>query len=156
MSIASNIAEATLTGWTLPSSAAFVGSVATSQVMGAFWYSPILFADYWISLAYPQIKTQKDFEKEIKNKGWHPNVCYASAMTGAITGFFLLRGILRLASVDSAIDGAMVGIMLSSIDGMFGMMHPFFENRAWQLYALNHAYHAVCFAMAGAILASFA
>ena len=152
MSIAASIAQATLTGWNLPSTSAFVGSVVTSQVMGACWYSPLLFSEYWIKLAYPQVKTQKDFEI-VRNAGFHPNCCYASAMTGAICAFFILRGILRFAAVESAFDGAMVGILLSSVDCLFGMMHPFFENRPWQLYALNHAYHTVCFAMAGATLA---
>ena len=148
--VATRLIHASLLDWKSTSAIlTFGGSVVLSQVTGALWYSPLLFGNQFLNYAFPNVS-----KEEFAKISVHAPLCYASALTGATLGFLGLRGVLQVLQVTQPLDGALVGMLVCNIDGIFGCMHSFFENRPFELYLLHRAYQTTCFAMAGALLAT--
>lgn len=125
---------------------AVVVAVVSNMVVGALWYSNILFAKEWTALIGLK-------ESDLKN----------SAVTGYLIAVVL--GIIQATFVSflvssmgatNAIDGALVGIMI-----WFGFVGPatlvtaVFSQTRKKLWAINYGYHLVTLTIMGALIAAW-
>lgn len=106
----------------------------------------------FLRLAYPNVKTAED-KKRLTDDFSNATLAYSAAMMGSLKGMFILRALIKVFPVDDCIDGAFLGYLVSVISAIFGIMHPFFENRPVRLYLLHQGYHISCFTICGAVLA---
>ncbi|MCC5941901.1 MAG: DUF1761 domain-containing protein [Balneolaceae bacterium] len=112
-------------------------------VLGALWYSPVLFAKKWMELR--NIK-----EEDIDG----PNpIIFLYSFILQLIGVISLALFMAAMGIDSALNGAIVGFgagagILFSLAGTTGI----FTELKMQLHFLDSGYHVVGLTLAGAIL----
>lgn len=110
------------------------------------------FGELFLRLAYPNVKTAEE-KKRLNDDFSNATLAYSAAIIGSLKGMFILRALIKIISADNCIDGAFLGYLVSVTSAIFGVMHPFFENRPVRLYLLHQGYHIFCFTICGAVLA---
>lgn len=170
MSFLAAFGRACFEGFSKSSISAYVGAVVVNSITGNLWYSDMMFVRPWMRGAFPETtaklitdKDWKDFltmecsKPDVDQKSTYRSVevCLASAITGSTVSFFLLRGIINCLHAETALDGAAIGLVLSSMQAIFGICHTMFEGRSLQLHMINYGFDICCFTMAGTILASY-
>ncbi|HSX01143.1 MAG TPA: DUF1761 domain-containing protein [Candidatus Saccharimonas sp.] len=115
-------------------------AVVAYMVIGAVWYSPLLFAKAWM--------------KAVGKSSMGDNYVYI----GAVFGEFM--AVLGLAYVGNLIglSGWMAGAMLGLIVWLFfvtstSLINSTFQGKAANLYLIDMGYHLVGLVVAGAIVA---
>ena len=154
MSLLTEFIYYTTNGWNVTSISACIACICMCQVSGLLWYGP-WFGQAFLRLAHPHGKTPEDLKRK-KERKKDDFTCagnaYASAMVGSALAVILLRTLLIVLKVGNAMDGVFVGVLLSGVDTVFGIMHPFFEDRPIALYFIHQGYHLWCLSIAGGIL----
>ncbi len=121
-------------------------AVVVNMVIGAVWYSKVLFAKEWTALIG---KT----EEQLKGGA---NVGYAIALVVGIIEATFLSFLVSSMGAETALDGALVGAMV-----WFGFVAPatlvttVFSGIRKKLWAINYGYHLVALVAIGAILAAW-
>jgi hypothetical protein len=126
---------------------AIIIAAVANGVIGALWYSPLLFGKRWISLMG---KNKEDFDKSGANLG------YFLTMVAAFITAFTLTLLISMLDVITIANGAFVGFLAGlGIAAMREMSPTFFEGRKIQLYIISGAYHVVSLTVMGIIIAFF-
>lgn len=118
--------------------------IISNMVIGALWYSPLLFGNQWLKLVG---KKAEDINKAEANK---------SMMFGfipAIVFILSLAILLKFANATTIIDGFIMGTLVSvGFIGMSAMNQILFEGRAFKLVLLDVGYPLVALNIAAIIL----
>jgi hypothetical protein len=117
------------------------------MIVGALWYSPLLFGKPWMRAMG---KTEEEL-KALQKGVWKS---YIVSLLGAFVMAFVLAHVIRYAEADTAIEGAQTGLWMwigfvitSSLGGIL------FEGRPKGLYFLYNGYQLVSLVLMGIILA---
>jgi len=123
---------------------AVIVAAAVNMVVGAVWYSPMLFAKEWSKLVGRKMEDMR------KNAG--PG--YAVTTVGALVQALILANVVGWANVTTAINGAMVGLWLwLGFVAVTQGVNTVFSGGRKKLWAINTGYFLVVLVINGAILA---
>jgi hypothetical protein len=116
------------------------------QVLGALWYSPLLFGRPWL-------KAVGKTEEEIKAQGPPNWVGYLVSFAGALIMAFVLAHVLEAFQASSVTAGLQGGfwVWLGFVI-MGGLGSVLFEGRRFSLFAMYNAYVLVSLLLMGVIL----
>ena len=116
------------------------------QVLGALWYSPLLFGRPWL-------KAMGKNEEEIKAQKPPNWIGYLVSFAGALITAFVLAHVLEAFQATSVTAGLQGGfwVWLGFVI-MGGLGSVLFEGRRFALYALYNAYFLVSLLLMGIIL----
>ena len=122
---------------------AIVVAAAVNMVVGAVWYSPLLFAKEWSKLVGRKMNEMGDGVQG-----------YVLTTIGALIQAYILSYIVGWSDVTTAIRGAMVGlwVWLGFVAITQGVNTVFAGTRK-KLWAINTGYFLVVLVINGAILA---
>lgn len=123
-------------------------AAVVGYVVGALWYSPVLFGKLWMRLSGV---TMGDMEKA-KQKGMAKS--YVIMFIGILIMSYVLAQVLEVFGAASAWMGIQIAFWLwlgFIATVMVGMV--LWENKSWNLYILNVAHYLVVLLVMGAILA---
>lgn len=126
---------------------AIVLAVVANMIIGALWYSPLLFANIWMkSLG----KTREELHTS------NPTIGYGlTTLAGIITAIILSLVITMLDSVTVG-GGALIGFLAGAGIASARELSPtFFEGRKYTLFFISAGYHIVSLTIMGAIIAFF-
>ncbi|MGZ4031939.1 MAG: DUF1761 domain-containing protein [Tumebacillaceae bacterium] len=117
-------------------------STVISMVIGALWYSPVLFGNVWVKLV-----------------GLKPDEMRSAAgpMIGTvimtIVSTYFLALFIQVTHATTAIDGLLIALLLSIVICAKIATNYFFEGRSFKLYWLTVGFHVIPFLIGGVILA---
>ncbi len=125
---------------------AVVIAAAVAFVVGALWYSPLLFARAWM--------TENRFTDDDVRKEFSPAKAYTIAFVSALVAAYALDVLVigpphHGGALSGARRGAVVGVCYVATAFAAGYA---FERRSTRLWAINAGYSVVQFAVMGAIL----
>ena len=119
-----------------------VAAVA-NMLIGAIWYSPGVFGKKWMKLTG---KKREDLQKGA------PTAYVGSAISALIVAF-VLAYFVGFAEVNSAINGALLGILAwLGFVVTSSMAKLLFQGGSKDLFVLDNGYQLVAYAVMGAIL----
>jgi hypothetical protein len=117
------------------------------MVVGALWYSPLLFGKPWMKAMRKNQEELKEMQKGV----WKS---YIMNLIGALVMAFVLAHIIQYAQADTALKGAQTGLWMwigfvitTSLGGVL------FEERPKALYFIHNGYQLVSLVLMGVILA---
>ncbi|MFC1608045.1 DUF1761 domain-containing protein [Candidatus Latescibacterota bacterium] len=120
----------------------------SNMVIGALWYSPLMFGNVWLRLIG---KTQDDISKEDAAKSMMLSMIPAALM------ILLLEITLGFAGASSIVDALIIGSIVSvGFIGMSYMNLVLFEDRSMKLTLVNVGYMAVSLNIAAILLTLWA
>jgi hypothetical protein len=121
---------------------AVLAAAVSSLVLGAVWYSPVLFARPWM---------RESGVSEEKARAANPAKTLATALVLALLGAAVFAMFLgpRPAPGFAAAAGFAAG--LCWVAGSFGMNYAF-EQRSLRLFLINGGYHTLQYTLIGLIL----
>ncbi len=126
---------------------AIILCVVANTVIGALWYSPLLFSKKWLA------SMGKSME-ELNKSG--ANVGYAITMFAALITAYALSLLIQLFETPTITDGALIGIITGlGIASMRELSPTFFEGRRFALFFISAGYHIVSLTVMGIIIAAF-
>ncbi|NYF23913.1 DUF1761 domain-containing protein [Sporosarcina sp. JAI121] len=126
---------------------AIILAVVANMIIGALWYSPLLFANIWMkSLG----KTPEELHTSNANIGYG-----LTTLAGIITAIILSLVISMLDSVTIG-GGALIGFLAGAGIASARELSPtFFEGRKYTLFFISAGYHIVSLTAMGMIIACF-
>jgi hypothetical protein len=130
---------------------AILVSGIASMVLGALWYSPVLFAKPWMKLVG---KTKEEINQEMKTRSMP--ALYIAQFIAALVVAYVLAYFVAYLGARTAWDGIIVGVWAAVgfvLATSFG--NYLFENRSMKLFWINNGYILVYLIVAGAILAGW-
>lgn len=122
----------------------------TAMVIGALWYSPILFGNIWMKLSGISMKDLESMKKKDMAMSYILNFIAALFMA------FVLANIAQYGGADTAFRGAMLGLWISLgfvATSSIGMV--LWEGRSWKLWFLLNVYQMITLMAMGAIIAAW-
>ena len=126
---------------------AIILAVVANMVIGALWYSPILFANIWVKALGKKME-------DINPKG--ANIGYALTTLGGIFTAFVLSLLIHLLDTVTILDGAIIGFLVGLVAAFRELSPTFFESRKYMLFFISAGYHIVSLTIMGIIIALFA
>jgi hypothetical protein len=130
---------------------AVLGAAVASMVLGALWYSPLLFGNAWMKASG---MTKKDLEKA-KAKGMGKS--YFLSFIGAVVTAYVLAFVIRLAQVNSVGGGVKIGVLIwigFVVPMMLGSV--LWENKSKSFYFINVFYQFVNLILMSVIVTAWA
>lgn len=116
----------------------------SNMVIGALWYSPLLFGNAWLKLVG---KKQEDISKEEGNKAM------LLSMIPAVFLALFMALILAFVNASSIIDAIIIGSIVSAGFILMSAIHlVLFEGRSFKLALLNAGYSFLSLNVAAIIL----
>jgi len=123
-------------------------AVVANSIIGAMWYSPLLFANIWMKSLE---KTREELHTSSANTG------YALTMLAAVVSALVLSYFISLLDSISIGNGALIGFLAGAGIAAARELSPtFFEARKFTLFLISAGYHIVALTVMGIILAAFA
>ena len=121
---------------------------AVNMGLGAFWYSMSGFGKQWMKLSGI---TKEDIEKA-KKAGMSKS--YAISTAGSLVMAYVLSYIVDFSQTQTIIAGMLSGfwVWLGFVATVL-LGSVLWENKSWNLYAINTCYYLVSLIIMGAILA---
>ncbi len=127
---------------------AIIIAAVVPMVVGALWYSPMVFAKKWMALIG---KT----EEEIK-KGANPAAMYGVSFVAALVMAYVMNYFVHHTMSLTFIQGMKIGFALwLGLVVTTNLATVTFEFRPKGLYYMNMAYNLVCMLIMGGILAEW-
>jgi hypothetical protein len=126
---------------------AVIVAAVTYFIIGAVWYSPILFGNEWLK------------EMKIKPTGMKKDrmaLCMGGSFASELLTAFVLAAVVRVSNADGLVPGANAGFLLGV--GLLAtsiITNYLYEDRSLKLYAINAGYHVASFTAMGAILGAW-
>jgi hypothetical protein len=121
-------------------------AVIANQVLGALWYSPILFGNTWIrelNIDADSI-SKKDATKSM-----------IRAFLYSIINLLLLAYFIQVVQTDCTAKGLMVGFLL----GLFAIVqmgiNATFESKTLKLFIINASYPLISYSICGIIIGAW-
>jgi len=127
---------------------AIVLAVIANMIIGALWYSPVLFANVWLkSLG----KSMEELQESSANIG------YAYTTIAGIISAIVLSLFISMLDTVTIGEGALIGFLAGAGIASARELSPtFFEGRKYTLFFISAGYHIVSLTVMGIILAFFA
>lgn len=122
---------------------AIAAGTVVNMVIGALWYSPLLFARRWEQL------TNVDMSKTN-----NPTLAMIAMLVMSVLTAFALFAVVSYSGASNAVQGALIGALVAG--GFIATNHVnlvAFERRPIQLFVLNNANTLLSMAVQGAIFA---
>lgn len=115
-------------------------------VLGAAWYSPLLFGNAWISaLGKPREQLGS------------PGAAMAGSVVSCLVAATAVDALVASVGADSVLAGAGVGVVLGfGIVAMTMLSDSLFSGWGWRLYAIQMGYRASYLVLMGAISGGWA
>ncbi len=127
-----------------------LATTIVGMIIGALWYSPVMFAKQWKELAF---KNNPPSDAQMKKD---MPVAMLGMLLVLLFKVYILSTFLQIMGVTDALTGAQYGLWLgvgfiatSFTDSLF------FERKPLKLYIINVGYHMVSMAVMGAILGAW-
>ena len=118
------------------------------MVIGALWFSPVLFGNLWMKLSG---FTQQDIEKT-KKKGMAKN--YIASFIGLLVMAYITSHFVDYAQAKTAIEGAVTGFWLwLGFIATATLSSILWEGKPVKLYILKNGHNLVILLLMGGILA---
>jgi hypothetical protein len=117
-------------------------STVISMVIGALWYSPVLFGNVWAKLV--------GFKKDEKHTATGPMI---GTVIMTLIATFALAIMIQMTGAVTAVDGLLVALLLCIIISAKIAVNYFFEGRSFKLYWLTIGFHVIPYLIGGVILA---
>ena len=112
-------------------------------VLGALWYSPVMFGKEWMKLADV---------KKAKNNPAH----FIGGFVSTLVMIYIFAYIMEMFVITTILSGVTFGLLVwLGFVGTITFGSVLWERKPWKLYLLNNAYHLISFAIIGAILAAY-
>lgn len=123
---------------------AVLASAVFNMVLGALWYSPMLFGNLWAKKMGKPIEEMKGKEK----------TGYGVAAVAALVMAYVLAHVVNYAGASTIADGAITGawVWLGFV-ATIGAVGAAFGGRSIKMFAVDYGYHLIVLAVSGAILA---
>jgi hypothetical protein len=121
-------------------------AVVANMIIGALWYSPLLFGPLWIkAIGYSKKEIEKKQDMK-KTMGW-------SVVVAAVTAYVLSKA-LYLFQAESWADGAIVGFWIwLGFVATTGAYAVLYEKKPVTVYLINSGHMLAVLAVMGTILA---
>jgi hypothetical protein len=117
-----------------------------NMIIGAIWYSPVLFAKQWSKLVG---RKMEDLQKSA-------GPGYAVAAIGALIQAYVLAHFVQYAGATSVGEGLVTGLWLwIGFVAVTTAMNYMFAGRSWQLWQIDAGYFLVVLMINGALLATW-
>ena len=131
---------------------AVVVAALAAMVLGALWYSPLLFGTQWMRLMKIDAKKMAQMKSDpvMKKK---VNQSYALMFLGVLVTSFVLAHFVNYVQAITIVDGLLLGFWV-----WLGFMAPLllggvlWEEKPWALYFLNVSYQLVMLLIVAVIL----
>lgn len=134
--------EVTLNYW------AILVSAIVSMVLGALWYSPVLFGKQWMQLMGWK---KEEVKKDDAHKG------YFVAMIGALVLAYVMSHFIDYVQATTISAGAQTGFWAwLGFAATTSLSTAIFGGKPMKLWGINTGYNLVQFILTGAILAVWA
>jgi hypothetical protein len=126
---------------------AVITAALFSFVLGAFWYSPLLFGRQWLAALG---KT----EEEVKKGGGI--TAYLLSLILWFLAVYVLANIINFAGANTLGNGLIIGFLCwLGFTAATSLMHNKFENRGATLWLINAGYSLVAFLVSGALFGAW-
>ncbi|WP_312473356.1 DUF1761 domain-containing protein [Neobacillus sp.] len=126
---------------------AIILAVVANMVIGALWYSPLLFATIWVKALG---KKKEDMNPEGAKIG------YSLTTLGGVFTAVVLSLFIHLLDIVTILDGALIGFLVGLVAAFRELSPTFFESRKYTLFFISAGYHIVSLTIMGIIIAAFA
>jgi hypothetical protein len=126
---------------------AIILAVVANMVIGALWYSPLLFSNIWVKALGKKME-------DIDPKG--AKVGYALTTLGGIITALILSLFIQLFDSVTILDGALLGFLIGLVAAFRELSPTFFESRKYTLFFISAGYHIFALTIMGIIIAAFA
>ena len=126
---------------------AIILAVIANMIIGALWYSPVLFAKVWMkSLG----KTAEELHTS------NANIGYGLTTVAGIFSAIVLSLFISMLDPVTIGGGALIGFLAGvGIASARELSPTFFEGRNYTLFAISAGYHTVSLTVMGTIIAFF-
>jgi hypothetical protein len=124
---------------------AIIVATIIPMVLGALWYSPILFAEPWMRAVG---RTREELGDA--------SIGYLLSAIAAFLSAYVLARIVKWAEVDDLWNGALVGVFVWAgfVATVLGVT-TFFAGRSRTLWLINSGYQLVSLVLMGALLGAW-
>ncbi len=123
---------------------AVVVAAVINMIVGAVWYSPVLFANEWSKLVGRKVEDMR------KDAG----AGYAITAVGALVQAWILAHFVSWATATTVVNGALVGFMIwLGFVAITQGVNTVFAGTRKKLWAINTGYFLVVLVINGALLA---
>ena len=124
---------------------AIIVAAIIPMVLGALWYSPILFADRWMQAVG---RTREELGDA--------KLGYLLSAVGALLSSYVLARIIKWAEVDDLWNGILVGLLawVGFVATVLAVT-TFFSGRPRVLWLINSGYQLVALVLMGALLGAW-
>ncbi len=120
-----------------------------AMVIGAVWYSPVLFSKSWM-------KEVGKSEKDMEQAGKGANAGYAIAMVGNLVMAYIMAHFVDYTASTTALLGLQTAIWAwLGFTAATTAMNYVFEGKSWKLFWINNGLQLVTMSVAAMILASW-
>ena len=127
---------------------AVIAAIAVNMIVGAVWYSPLLFARPWMA-------TNGFTEEQIKAQG-SATRGYVVSIIASIVIAFAIALFAQAAGADAAIDGLLLGLAAGvGFVATTSAANYIFESRPLKLYLINAGYPVVSFTLIGLLIGAW-
>ncbi|MBI4158659.1 DUF1761 domain-containing protein [Candidatus Woesearchaeota archaeon] len=126
-------------------------TAVVSMVIGALWYSPLLFGKLWMKLSKV---SEKEIQKMHKKSGTTRG--YVLAFLSTLVMSYVLAYFIGYVGANAVLDGAVVGFLLwLGFIATVSLGTVLWEGKSFKLYVLNNMHHLISLVVMGAILATW-
>lgn len=125
---------------------AIILAVVANMVIGALWYSPLLFANIWVKALG---KNMEDMNPEGAKIG------YTLTTLGGFFTAYVLSLFIHLLDLVTVLDGALIGLLVGFVAAFRELSPTFFESRKYTLFFISAGYHILSLTIMGIIIAAF-
>ena len=123
---------------------AVLASILSNMIIGALWYSKLLFGKAWMQLVGLS-------ENDIRESG--ANKAMALSIIPAVISALTIAILVSLTGADSITDALVIGSLITvGISGMVSLNLVFFEGRSMKLTLINVGYPFIAYNAAAVIL----
>ena len=124
---------------------AIIVATIIPMVLGALWYSPILFADRWMQSVG---RTREELGDA--------NLGYLLSAVGAVLSSYVLARIIKWGEVDDLWNGALTGLLVwVGFVATVLAVTTYFSGRPRALWLINSGYQLVALVLMGALLGAW-
>jgi Protein of unknown function (DUF1761) len=124
---------------------AIIVAAVIPMVLGALWYSPILFAARWMQAVG---RTREELGDA--------NLGYLLSAVGAVLSSYVLARIIKWGEVDDLWNGALTGLLVwVGFVATVLAVTTFFAGRPRVLWLINAGYQLVALVLMGALLGAW-
>ncbi len=125
---------------------AVVAGAVVNMILGALWYSPLLFAKRWMAAL------GRNSEEMMAQGGM--GAAYGVTFVAALISVFVLGLVVTWSGARTVVDGMLVGLLTAvGFLATTNLGTVVFEGRSREIYLINIGYNLVSMMLVGALLA---